>query len=425
MDDGVAVKVDHVSKKFCRALRRSMTYGLADLSRNVFGISARPDRLRKDEFWAVNDVSFEVKQGETVGIIGANGSGKTTMLSMLNGIIWPDKGSIQIRGRTGALIAVGAGFHPMLSGRENIYVQGGILGLSREQIDEKFDNIVEFADIGEFISAPVKFYSSGMVVRLGFAIAINIEPEVLLIDEVLSVGDLNFQNKSLRRVAELRQKANAVVFVSHNLLHVQYICDRVIILEAGRVAFSGPTEDAILEYHEMTRQRTLSLARKEQPLEMLRKASSGDVEFLDAGVIDGSGQKTAKLQMGDDITFFFDFDLLQDIVKPDFMISIRDEAGRALVVQRSNDGGARFDLASQGRHRLTVRFRCPNLAPGVYTPSFALRNGVTAEIYEKSVRFAAFSVEAEAITRGLVYAESEWHILSLEDTEDGSKESVG
>jgi len=202
MDDDVVVKVEHVSKKYCKSLKRSMFYGVHDIGRNMVGLSAHSERLRDGEFWAVDDVSFELKKGETLGIIGPNGSGKTTLLKMLNGIFWPDKGKITVRGRVGALIAVGAGFHPLLTGRENININGAILGMSKKEINEKFDDIVEFADIGDFIDYPVKFYSSGMYVRLGFAVAVHCKPDILLVDEVLAVGDLGYTFKCYRKISE-------------------------------------------------------------------------------------------------------------------------------------------------------------------------------------------------------------------------------
>ena len=192
MNDGVDIKVDHVSKKYCKSLKRSMSYGIWDIARNTLGLSSRSSRLRKDEFWAVDDVSFEVSRGETVGIIGPNGSGKTTLLKMLNGIFWPDKGKITVKGKVGALIAVGAGFHPALTGRENIYVNAAILGMTKKEVEERFDNILKFADIGDFLDTPVKYYSSGMYVRLGFAVAAHCDPDILLVDEVLAVGDAGF-----------------------------------------------------------------------------------------------------------------------------------------------------------------------------------------------------------------------------------------
>ena len=181
MDNDVVIKVENVSKKYCKSLKHSMLYGMSDIGRNVLGLKSRSERLRDNEFWALDDISFEVKRGETLGLIGPNGSGKTTLLKMLNGIFWPDKGKITIKGKVGALIAVGAGFHPLLTGRENIYINAAILGMSKREIDKKFDAIVDFADIGDFLDSPVKHYSSGMYVRLGFAVAVHCDPDILLV----------------------------------------------------------------------------------------------------------------------------------------------------------------------------------------------------------------------------------------------------
>ncbi len=182
-----------------------MWYGFRDILRDTAGLHPKSDRLRRKEFWAVDDVSFELRKGETLGIIGPNGAGKTTLLKMLNGIVLPDKGSLRIKGRVGALIQVGAGFHPQLTGRENIYINGAILGMGKREIDKKFDAIVEFADIGDFLDTPVKHYSSGMFVRLGFAVAVHCEPEILLVDEVLAVGDTGFQTKCFNKIGELKK----------------------------------------------------------------------------------------------------------------------------------------------------------------------------------------------------------------------------
>ena len=179
----VILSAKDVSKKFCKKLRRSMAYGLTDLTKNLFAIKPGSAELRKEEFWALKDIDFELRRGDVLGLIGVNGSGKTTLLRLLSGIFPPDKGEIMIKGRVGALIALGAGFHPYFSGRENIYLNGAILGISRDELDAQFDKIVEFSEIGDFIDAPVATYSSGMRVRLGFSVAIAMKPDVLLIDE--------------------------------------------------------------------------------------------------------------------------------------------------------------------------------------------------------------------------------------------------
>jgi len=248
MGKGAVIKVENVSKKYCISLKRSMLYGVRDIARNTLGLSSHSDKLRKDEFWALDDVSFEVKKGETLGIIGPNGAGKTTMLKMLNGIFWPDKGKITVRGRVGALIEVGAGFHPLLTGRENVYINAAILGMTKKEVDEKFNDIIEFAEIGDFIDTPVKFYSSGMYVRLGFAIAIHCEPEILLIDEVLAVGDMNFRTKCYAKMSEILDKGCALVFVSHNMVAMHRVCKRVILLKKGKVIEYGSADSVCNSY---------------------------------------------------------------------------------------------------------------------------------------------------------------------------------
>ncbi len=208
------------------------------------------DKLRPEEFWSVNDVSFELKRGECLGLIGPNGAGKSTLLKMLNGLIKPDRGRISIRGRVGALIELGAGFNPILTGRENIYVNGAVLGFTKEEIDRKFDSIVAFAEIGDSIDAPVQNYSSGMKVRLGFAVAAQMEPDVLIIDEVLAVGDIGFRVKCLNRIHELLENA-AVIFVSHSMPFVSRICTHAMVMQQGMSIYPlGPVPEGIDFYYQ-------------------------------------------------------------------------------------------------------------------------------------------------------------------------------
>lgn len=242
------IKVEGISKKFCRSLKKSLWYGMQDLGNEVLGRRHGGNgELRSDEFWAVKDVSFELKRGECLGLIGRNGAGKTTLLKVLNGLIKPDSGHIEMRGRVGALIALGAGFNPILTGRENIYVNASVLGFTTTEIDAKLDEIIDFADIDEFIDSPVQNYSSGMQVRLGFAVATALEPDILLLDEVLAVGDAAFRNKCYNRIGKLRRSA-AIIFVSHSMEQVAQICDLSLMLSRGETQYIGSVDECIKVY---------------------------------------------------------------------------------------------------------------------------------------------------------------------------------
>lgn len=260
MSNDVLAKVEHVRKKFCRSLGKSLRYGVQDIlsdlnpfARNGDGSNGSGDdalghhKLRKDEFWAVNDVSFELRRGECLGLIGHNGAGKTTLLKMLNGLIKPDHGRIEMRGRIGALIALGAGFNPILTGRENIYVNGSVLGLTKREIGEKIEDIIDFADISDFIDTPVQSYSSGMQVRLGFAVATTLDPDVLILDEVLAVGDTAFRGKCFARIGRMLNNA-AVIFVSHSEPQVSRICSQALLMKSGIPVYYGETSEALKLY---------------------------------------------------------------------------------------------------------------------------------------------------------------------------------
>jgi lipopolysaccharide transport system ATP-binding protein len=245
----IAVQARGVSKKFSRSLGRSIWYGIQDVSRNLIGLQTRSQTLRPDEFWAVEDVSFDLHRGEIMGLIGPNGSGKSTTLKMLNGIFMPDVGEIEIRGKVGALIDVGVGFHPMLTGRENIYVSGAVHGMTRRQIDGLLDEIIAFSEVEAFIDTPVKYYSSGMYVRLGFSVAIHLNPDVLLIDEVLSVGDMAFSRKCFQKIEAVLNSGITVIFVSHAIRHVERICQKAVLLHKGKVEAYGEASDVTKQYY--------------------------------------------------------------------------------------------------------------------------------------------------------------------------------
>ena len=231
------VEVTGLSKKFCKDLKTSLWYGVKDLVSGYSG-NKKERQLRPKEFWAVNDISFTLKRGECLGLIGHNGAGKSTLLKILNGLINPDEGKVVMRGRIGALIELGAGFNPVLSGRENIYNNGAVLGFSRKEIDQKLQTIIDFAELEEFIDMPVRNYSSGMKVRLGFAIAAQLEPDVLIIDEVLAVGDMGFVLKCFKTIDTILPHT-AIIFVSHSMPMVSRICNQIILMDRGVAKFQG------------------------------------------------------------------------------------------------------------------------------------------------------------------------------------------
>jgi lipopolysaccharide transport system ATP-binding protein len=250
----IALRMERVYKKFARGEKHDTLRDLIPaLTRRVLHRVARPVELRDQEFWALRDISFEIRKGESVGIIGHNGAGKSTLLKHLSGIMRPTLGEIEVNGRLSALIEVGAGFHQDLTGRENVFLNGVILGMSRAEIKRKFDEIVDFSGLREFIDTPVKRYSSGMYARLGFAVAVHMEPDILIIDEVLSVGDFVFQAKGLEKMRSVLNSGASVIFVSHNLRAVAELCKRTIMLSKGTMVEDGPTSKVIQTYMQQMR----------------------------------------------------------------------------------------------------------------------------------------------------------------------------
>lgn len=251
MSDEVLIRAANVSKKFCRGLKRSLWYGAQDIAAELWpGDSAR-DQLRAGEFWALRDISFEVRRGTCLGLIGPNGAGKSTLLRLLSGLIKPTGGQMTVARNTGALIELNSGINPILTGRENIYINASVLGVSKNRVDRIIDEVIRFAGIEEFIDTPVQYYSSGMKVRLGFSIAASLmQPDVLLIDEVLAVGDARFRSKCYKRLGEIRGNS-ATILVSHSMEQILQNCSRCIVLDNAHLVFNGPTSEAIALYQEL------------------------------------------------------------------------------------------------------------------------------------------------------------------------------
>ncbi|MBB3206264.1 lipopolysaccharide transport system ATP-binding protein [Rhodopirellula rubra] len=251
-DNEVLIRCENVGKKFCRDLKSSLWYAVKDSARDLVGVNrdnSNPE-LRPYEFWANRDINFELRRGDCLGLVGRNGAGKTTLLKMLNGLIKPDTGSIEMSGRVAAMIALGAGFNPVLTARENVYINGSILGLSKKQTDDRFDEIIDFSNLHKFVDAPVRTFSSGMYVRLGFSIAaVMFKPDVLLLDEVIAVGDRDFRIKCMERVSQMLT-TSAVIFVSHQSSLVARVCTQAVLMENGTPKFFGSPRDVISKYED-------------------------------------------------------------------------------------------------------------------------------------------------------------------------------
>lgn len=354
------IRVEAVSKKFCCAPRRAVLYAAGDISRSFVGLPTPTGALRTGEFWAVRDVSFSLRRGESLAIIGANGSGKSTMLNLLNRVLMPDSGTIDARGRVGALAAIGAGFNPQLTGRENITVNGLMLGMSLREIRDLSDAIIDFSEIGDFIDVPVHQYSSGMYVRLGFAIAVHAPVEIVLIDEVLAVGDLAFAIKCLRKIVEFRDQGGAVVLVTHALHHVRYVCNRALWLEKGQVRRLGSAADVAEEYEQ----------------HMFAKSNEeGQVLSYDQRVTVLKFDHPGRLASGSRLVIDVDLNFASPVRNPIFLLHMHSKIDDTLVFSHySSLEGCHWDTL-EGRLALRMTTSPLSLQRGRYRLSFSVSEG--------------------------------------------------
>jgi lipopolysaccharide transport system ATP-binding protein len=393
------LSVRDVSKKFCKKLRRSMSYGIQDLAKNLFGIRPDSARLRTDEFWALQNINVDLKKGDVLGLIGVNGSGKTTLLRLLAGIFPPDKGEIRIKGRVGALIALGTGFHPYFSGRENIYLNGAILGLGRDELDAQFDEIVHFSEIGDFIDAPVATYSSGMRVRLGFAVAMAMKPDLLLIDEVLAVGDLGFKVKCLNKINEMMQNA-AVIFVSHSMQYVYRICTQVMVLHKGEIVHHGrDVQEGIDYYHSQ-------FNLLEQKASGSGKVALADIHLLHEGIT-AAPDKMLLITCGDDLVINMTLKIQAAVRDPVIRVFIYNQAMQPVADCWSEQNGWR--VGSQAIER-KIRLTLKNLQfhSGVYSIGVVVLDLPDHEILYRSDYLAFFQVKHIAVSWAPVMLAGEW-----------------
>jgi ABC-type polysaccharide/polyol phosphate transport system ATPase subunit len=381
------VELRHVSRSFDKHRNRARS-----LQERFIRTFTR-QKPEYDRFWPLQDVSFAVSQGECVGVIGPNGSGKSTLLKVVAGILPPTSGDMAVRGRVCSLLELGAGFHPDLTGRENIYLNGSIYGLRRADIDRRMDQIIGYAELGEFIDTQVKHYSSGMYVRLGFAVAIHTDPDLLLVDEVLAVGDANFQHKCMNSVFSFRERGGTLLFVSHDLATIQRICSSVIWLEDGYIQAMGQPVDVVMAYTEhMARKEATSEGRATTTAEAHRWGS-GKVRIDRVQICDPGGEEVHQFSAGQPMTVRLHFTATAEISRPVFGLAIYSKSGVHITGPNTEFSG--LDLSEPPRAGI-LEYRVPALPllAGDYLLSVAAVAHNDAETYDYHDRLYSFQVVA-------------------------------
>jgi len=405
------VRFDSVSKRFKMSLSRPRTLQEVFLRQ----VSARRDR-RQEDFWALRDVTFSIAKGETVGLVGANGTGKSTLLKLANRILRPTTGRVSIQGRIAALLELGTGFHPDLTGRENIYLNGSLMGLSRNEMRRKLDAIVAFSELGNFIDIPVKHYSSGMYMRLGFSIAAHVDPDILLIDEVLAVGDQAFQQKCQLRVEELSERGVTILFVSHSLEAVRSICQRAIWMDDGRVCADSSVDRVTQIYsNHIWDQMELRLQTQEEaravdkPAEELQRWGSQEVEITGVSLLDGRGHERRAFSTAEPLTVRIHFVSHQPIEKPVFGLAIYRSDG--LHVTGPNSQQAEMEITSiEGPGWVQCALDALPLLTGQYDLSVAVYDEALSCAYDHHHRMYSFLVRGEPTPAGLLDWPGEWEM---------------
>lgn len=367
--------------------------------------------FQKKRMWALKDIDFSVQKGEVLGIIGANGSGKSTLLKLLCGILKPTKGRITTVGRVGALIELGAGFHGELTGRENAYVNAAIIGLSRKELNEKFDSIVEFGELDDFIDTPVKRYSSGMVVRLGFAIAVQLNPHIMLIDEVLAVGDMSFHAKCMKKIAELKEKGIVILFVSHNLHLVQVLCENTLYLSKGVMKFLGPTRTAIDMY---TNDFVSSFKYKNGVIEGGSISGTGGAKITRVAFLDKDRREVKDVKVGDSFIFRIEYETLAKLDRVSFTVGFHTP-DRILHCSHSThlDNVEINDLGKKGVMELTVD--SIGFVPSLYLVGVSITDELGLNPYDWHQMAYPLNVRPGQSLTGLFHLPHSWNHKVISD----------
>lgn len=355
----------------------------------------------REELWALKNIDFEVPQGQTLGIIGANGAGKSTLLALLAGTMMPTEGRIETQGTISSLLELGAGFHPDLTGRENVFLAGAIMGLSRRTMTRRLDAIVEFADIGPFLDEPVKHYSSGMYVRLGFAVAVEVDPDILLVDEVLAVGDAVFQRKCLKRMDYFRKMGKTMLIISHDMHTIQSVSDQILFLDHGEIKGHGAPGAVIGQYESFSR----SLAGSE----LRREWGTREVVLTGAEFFDDEGRPRVSFVSGSAVNVRIRYDVLTAVGPSVFGFGISDANGRLVHGSNTQIAGVKVEGLSRSGS-VVLRLPSFDLAPGSYLFSFSVHSADHRTNYHRLDNVMAIGVESDKRIEGVVSMPSEWRV---------------
>ena len=406
MSDAISIRVEGLWKHYGLSSRP----GLGQIARAVLPQVCRGPMNGDAEFWALRDVSFEVRRGETVGIIGRNGAGKSTLLKVLAGVTPPSRGRVEVHGRIFPMIELNAGVHPELTGRENTYLLGAIMGVPGEQMTSLLPEIEEFVELGDWFDRPVRTYSSGMVARLGFGVATRIESDILLIDETFAVGDLKFQNKSLARIKELRERGATVILVTHSLDMLQFIAQRGIVLDEGAIVAEGSALEGLRAYEQ--------LVFGKERLRLAQRGRSGreakELTMVSTRIF-GPGEETlTEVEAGAPFGIEIRFRVHSLLDRPVFSVGILNATGVVCVWNVSEEDGLQCEGVS-GAMRLRIWYDEHKLSKGAYEVNFALREQTSYETLERLAGIASFSVTGSGRARGIMALPAQWRLCREQD----------
>lgn len=391
--DEIAIQVEKVTKKFLLQPSGGRTL------KSAFLDLVRGGRRPKQEFLAIKEVNFSVNKGETVGIIGANGAGKSTLLSLLTGTMKPTSGSIRMNGSVSALLELGAGFHPDLTGRENVFLTGAIMGIPRSQMKERLNSIIEFAEIEEFIDQPVKYYSSGMYVRLGFAVSVEVDPDILLIDEVLAVGDMNFQRKCIHKMNQFKDRGKTMLIISHDLKTIQSMSDRMLLLEEGRIMDYGDPSHVVQSYESLARMKNLKALERDW--------GTGEVKITSVELLDGAGRNTREFKWAQPFKARVHYEAHKRIENAVFGFAFADDKGQ--IVFGSNTQIESHKVTPiEGRGFIDLMIDRMHLNVGTYLLSFSVHSHDHKINYHRIDNTLQIEIHSDTSFGGICYMPCSW-----------------